>query len=393
MSVKEPKIVLTLMVRDEADIIAAMVEHHLAQGVDLIIATDNGSVDGTREILADYAATGRVELHDYLAHDKNQSQVVSAMASRAATEHGATWVINADADEFFMAVDRSLTLRDVLRRIPTGIGAFEVPVVNMTGDPAREGPALSRHVMRDIRQEATLMETVALHAHPTANVVHVGRADVRVQQGNHNVDIARMGQPDPAYSLEALHFPWRSYAQYSTKIMNTGRSYDANPTLNPSPRHHGMRDYRFWKAGVLEPIYLVRHPNDADSGGFVRDESLVSSLRAVLDDGDAARPDLLRPVLDDDWTGYSSAERKAAEEVARIVIPLEIEHLATSSLWRDLYRTESAQRRRALEERDASVDELRRLRARPEVRARALVGCLLRAPCTMLRRVIKARRA
>ncbi|HAS32610.1 MAG TPA: glycosyltransferase, partial [Microbacterium sp.] len=94
---------MTLMVRDEADIIAAMIEHHLSQGVDLIIATDNGSVDGTREILADYAASGRVEVHDYLAHDKNQTGVVSEMASRAASEHAATWVINADADEFFIA--------------------------------------------------------------------------------------------------------------------------------------------------------------------------------------------------------------------------------------------------------------------------------------------------
>jgi hypothetical protein len=33
------RFVVTVMVRDEVDVIAAMVEHHLAQGVDMIIAT------------------------------------------------------------------------------------------------------------------------------------------------------------------------------------------------------------------------------------------------------------------------------------------------------------------------------------------------------------------
>ena len=39
-------LVLTLLCRDEADILDSMLRFHLAQGVDRIIATDNGSVDG-----------------------------------------------------------------------------------------------------------------------------------------------------------------------------------------------------------------------------------------------------------------------------------------------------------------------------------------------------------
>lgn len=364
-------IVMTLMVRDEADIIAAMIEHHLAQGVDRIIVTDNGSIDGTREILADYESTGRVEVHDYLRHDKNQSAVVSGMASRAATEHGATWVVNADADEFFIAAEAGRTLREALADVPVALGSFSVPVINMTGLPAPDGAALERLVWRDLRDESTLMSSVALHAQPTPNVIHVGRAGVTVQQGNHGVDIPSTGQPDPRSMIETLHFPWRSYEQYSTKIENTGSAYDSNPSLNPSPRHHGMRDYRFWRAGHLEDLYLVRHPGASPGVDYVHDDRIVTGLRALVESGAAVHPTRLETVLEPAVARYSSERTARAAEVARIIIPLEIEHITASTRWRDLYRGEAARARRAEAERD-------RLAAHPEARLRRAAGRLLR---------------
>lgn len=366
-----PTIVMTLMVRDEADIIAAMIEHHLAQGVDLIIAADNGSIDGTREILADYAQTGRVELRDHPAQDKNQSAVVSTMASDAATHHGATWVINADADEFFLPVDPDVTLRDALQATPTGIGSFPVPVINMTGEPARTGVAFERLVWRDVREESTLMDTVALHAHPTDNVVHVGRPGVTVQQGNHGVDIPSLGHPDAAHAIEVLHFPWRTYEQYKTKIVNMGRAYEASPTLNPSPKHHGMRDYRFLRAGLLEDFYLVRHPTENPEKGFVHEDRLYTMLVGLVEEGRALCPERLEPLLTGVWEGYTRDDRAHAERVARVVAPLEVENVVALTRWRDLYRAEAARRREA-------EDVLDRIHRRPEVRLRRFVGRVAR---------------
>lgn len=385
----EPKIVMTVMVRDEVDVMAAMIEHHLSQGVDLIIATDNGSVDGTREVLASYAESGRVELHDYPAYDKNQTGVVSKMASRAAAVHHATWVINADADEFFVPQDPALTLREALRGIPTGIGSFSARVVNMTGEPARDGGFFDRLVLRDERDESSLMATVALHAHPTADVIHVGRVGVTVQQGNHGVDIPSMGEPDDAFAIEVLHYPWRTYRQYSTKILNTGRSYQSNPDVNPSPRHHGMRDFRFFNAGVLEPLYLVRHPRSESDEGFVRDERVWRGLEDLLDRGAAVRPDLLGPLIGSHWTGYDAGERDEAQRIARIVIPLEIEHIAASTAWRDMYRREAARARHAVDAAAAAEGELARLSALPQLRVRRAAGRLVRGARARLAGILR----
>ncbi len=51
-------LIMTLLVRDEQDILPANIEYHLSQGVDFIIATDNLSCDATPAILKHYERRG-----------------------------------------------------------------------------------------------------------------------------------------------------------------------------------------------------------------------------------------------------------------------------------------------------------------------------------------------
>ena len=295
------RLIGTMMVRDEVDIVAAMVEHHLDQGLDLLIVTDNGSVDGTTEVLEAYAETGFVELHHDPVHRKQQSTVVTGMARRARTVHRADWVLNLDADEFQVPLDRSLTLREALDATPLHLNAFTVPVTNLVGPPAWSGSGVGRLQWRDRRPVADL-ERVGIHAHPTPNAVHRGESDIVVAQGNHFVSLASNGQPPAEVATEVLHLPWRSWAQLERKVVNAGRAYESNPDLRPSPKHHGMRDYRRYQAGRLQNAYLARTPlrseleaGEAD-GSYPRDEWLGHHLCGLLER--ARLPHLLRPVVD-----------------------------------------------------------------------------------------------
>lgn len=274
------KLVMTMMVRDEADVIRAVLEHHRAQGVDRIIVTDNGSVDGTTEILEEYAAQELVDLRFDPEHRKQQSEVVTTMARDAYTTYGADWVINADADEFWIARNPARTIRDVLENTPRVFQTFLVPVIDMTGAPALDGSGLDRLQYRDLRTVGEL-HALGLFAHSTPDAIHIGTPDIQVAQGNHAVSLPSRGTPARDDSLEVLHLPWRSWGQYSRKVEAAGRAYTSAGAQRPSPRHHGMRDYRRLQAGLLEGYYLIRHPDAGQlerglaDGTFVRDERLA----------------------------------------------------------------------------------------------------------------------
>jgi hypothetical protein len=277
---------MTLMVRDEADIVGAMLTHHRSQGVDHVIVTDNASVDGTLDILQRFEREGFVTVWHDPEHRKQQWQTVTRMARYAATDLAADWVINADADEFWVARDPSETIRTVLERVPADIRVFSARVVNVTGAPARSGTGLQRLRLRDQRSEPTLRAS-GIPFHPTPDAVHRAHPDVEVAQGNHRATAPGWSEPELRDELEVLHLPWRSWSQYEYKVRVSGEAYLRNPDLAPSPRHHGMLDFRRMNEGWLEAAYVAKHPDPDEVVAGLGDGSFVIDDRlAALERGD-----------------------------------------------------------------------------------------------------------
>lgn len=306
---REPIVVMTMMVRDEADVIAAAIEHHLAQGFDRILVTDNASVDGTREILEDYSRVAPVTVWDDPEHRKQQSQVVTRMARLARVQFGADWVVNSDADEFVVSRIPGRSSADVIRDWPKRIVSTTVPVVNLVGPVAKTGGGLmTRMLWRDERSDAQLREA-GVGAHPTPNTIHIGHPGVDVRQGNHFTSLLSRGAPAGGPGIEVLHVPWRSWEQFERKTVNAGRSYEANPGLRPSPNHHGMRDWRRWQAGRLLPFYLARmmHNEPGAGDGFVFEPALQHALREI----EPVLSEHLGPIVDATADAPFSAEETA----------------------------------------------------------------------------------
>ena len=92
---------MTLLARDEADIIDSHISFHLRAGVYFFIATDNGSLDGTTEFLERYAREGVLHLIREPGRTCAREEWVTRMGRMAASNFSADWVLNSDADEFW----------------------------------------------------------------------------------------------------------------------------------------------------------------------------------------------------------------------------------------------------------------------------------------------------
>ena len=236
------KLVMTLLVRDEEDIIAENLAYHFSVGVDFVLATDNGSRDGTRDILKAYERAGKLEYFYQPPANFAQHAWVTRMARRAATVHGADWVLNNDADEFYLPTRG--TLKETLARVPPTIDVLRVRRRNFVAcaRPGRQPPPIEM-----IYHSTKLMEPKALHR---------GVADVVIAQGCHHAESPQFQTP-PAESSELIghHYPIRSMAQFETKVWNGGSGYDLNDYLHPDLGYHKRLWYQLLLDGTLKDEY------------------------------------------------------------------------------------------------------------------------------------------
>lgn len=186
------------MVRDEIDVLGATIDHLLEQGVDHVLVVDNGSVDGTRELLEQRAAQdGRVLAGSDPLVPYFQSEKMTWLA-HCAWRGGADWVIPFDADEWWFADSGSLGehLRTRPERVLHAHLHHMVPIQADPADVARAEFVLDSSPGR--------VGKVAFRSHPLA----------RVERGNHAV--SRVGEV--GRSLHIAHAIYRGPGQVLRKV-------------------------------------------------------------------------------------------------------------------------------------------------------------------------------
>jgi hypothetical protein len=268
------KLVMTLLVRDEEDIVEDHLVYHLNQGVDFVVATDNNSVDGTRDVLERFRQLGYVEVIDEPDDTYDQWRWVTRMARRAATDHGADWVINSDADEFWWP--KTGNLRSVLEAVPSRYGVLTAPRVNLVPSPPSE----------TVRwyERMTLRETTSrnsLGAPLPGKVCHRAEADVVVEQGNHELRVSASVVAPGLHPIVIFHAPLRNWPQLENKMVKGGAAYARNRELHADVGDAWRSLHDLHARGGLREWYDAQVPDERaraqgiEEGRFVLDRRLA----------------------------------------------------------------------------------------------------------------------
>src|SRR5262245_46086870 len=207
------RIVMTLLVRDEEDILDEQISFHRAAGVDFFVVTDHDSRDGTLAILGRYAERGVLHVLRETGTEKRQSEWVTRMARMAGTRFGADWVVNSDADEFWWP--RGGTLKESLAGIPARYGVVHTFVRPFLPRPG-EGPFAERLTTR-LAPAAAINSPVGTFRVNT-RLLHRRADDVVVGFGNATVRAASLNHFHGLSSGDVFHFPIRSFAQFERKF-------------------------------------------------------------------------------------------------------------------------------------------------------------------------------
>lgn len=210
------------MVRDEADVIAGTLTH-MADEVDHLVVADNGSVDGTREILAELEDTLPLTVLDDPELAYYQSEKLSRLAATA-SEQGAGWIVPFDADELWYAESRVSAMCD-----RSTVDVLEANLFNHF--PSAVDPDLDDAFDRIVHRETSPA--------PLPKVAFRYRPGAVIHQGNHGVTLP--GPYRARRSLSIRHFPYRSAEQFVRKARNGAAAYAATDL----PHHVGQhwREY------------------------------------------------------------------------------------------------------------------------------------------------------
>ncbi|MBF2053183.1 MAG: glycosyltransferase family 2 protein [Candidatus Sericytochromatia bacterium] len=265
------KLVMTLLVKDEADLIATQIRYHQAQGVDHFLVLDHDSQDQTAGLLQPFVSAGLVTLFRHTGRAFYQGAWMTELARRAYLHFQADWVINNDADEFWWSDAGSL--KSVLASVPPAYRLVRV---------ARHNFVSRRPFQHPFWQHLTYRQTQTRNfmGKPLSDkVCHRGEADIVVHAGSHSVLPLAASDIWPVQPLEIFHFPARTYAQFVSKVRNSGEGWAALPQQLPGMASGVRFLYAAYLAGRLPEIYAQWAYEDAALQAALQSQVLVKDRR------------------------------------------------------------------------------------------------------------------
>lgn len=285
---KKKTLIMTILTRDEVDVIDYNIKFHLSNGVDYIIATDNGSIDGTRDILLKYQKKGVLYLIDEKTHNHAQSQWVNRMAKIACEKYKADYVFHCDADEFWMPKYGDLK-KEIMH---SDVDVMKVDIINVLPKDEEFNDFFAQSFMyavtkplftNDLKADSE-KNNIYLFKYPSKVMLKNHKGFLPVGEGNHDIIEIKNVKRGVSDNVKIYHFPLRGKEHFFRKVKQGGSALENNKDLSENVGWHWRIWYESYKNGTLEDEYkkllLSKDQiNQMKKGGMIEDFYFKNLLR------------------------------------------------------------------------------------------------------------------
>jgi len=264
---KKLRLSMNLLIKNEADIISDNIRFHASQGVDSFVVMDNGSTDGTFEIVEKLQKDYDIHLIHRPQLDYQQSNWKTEMAVISRKLLKADWSIANDADEFW--VTENGTLKDNISRLGSVV---HCPRINMIPGENFHSPGF--HYLDSPYQVnlPILNNSCNIINCPNLSIM-LGKINGKVMVNNHGLLRVKGGNhrawhlwgkinQTESHITKVFHFPMRSKASFIQNIENRAKLLDKGVSKMGD---HYRRWVKLYNEGCIEEEIGRLTLNDRDA--------------------------------------------------------------------------------------------------------------------------------
>ena len=222
---KQIKLIMTLVVKNEEDIIEQNIRFHHAMGVDGFIVTAHNCTDKTNEILERLRDEGLV-LHIFYetTPDHKLNVWVARMVELATRKYHTNWMINADADEFYYS--KSFNLKESIAKSSAGVAnvlwvdslfLFPDDRADFLNCPYFVTNPFTKFKAQELKIDTDTLFEDFIGSQGCTKVIHKTSGHPKPQKGNHTIIIDNPVVIESA-DIKLFHFHIQNYKKYEAKV-------------------------------------------------------------------------------------------------------------------------------------------------------------------------------